>query len=60
MINDCLYTYFDIPLKYLSYMPTYLPPFSIAAGFDFSQKTSKIDIKTDFKIINGANEKVAV
>lgn len=60
MVNDCLYCYFDVPLKYLSFMPTYLPSFSIVAGFDFLQKTSETDINADFKIIVGANEKVAV
>lgn len=25
MINDAIYTYFEIPRKYLSSMPTYLP-----------------------------------
>ena len=30
MINDCLYTYFDIPEKYVPYMPEYLAPMSLA------------------------------
>lgn len=25
MVNDALYTYFDVPEKYVSFMPTYLP-----------------------------------
>ncbi len=30
MINDCLYTYFNIPEKYVSSMPEYLAPMSLA------------------------------
>src|SRR5258707_15142078 len=26
MVNDALYTYFSIPHKHVSFMPTYLPP----------------------------------
>ena len=60
MINDCIYTYFEIPLKYLSYMPTYLPSISVAAGFDFFKRQNNKKIKTDFKITSNLNEKVAV
>lgn len=34
MANDCVKTYFDIPKKYYSYMPTYLPPVSVAQDLD--------------------------
>lgn len=30
MVNDALYTYFDIPEKYVSFMPTYLPSLEMA------------------------------
>jgi predicted RNase H-like HicB family nuclease len=30
MVNDCLYTYFNIPEKYVPYMPEYLAPMSLA------------------------------
>lgn len=60
MINDCVYTYFDIPQKYFSYMPTYLPPFADAAGFDFPRCPRNKDIKTNFKITSDFNEKIAV
>ena len=30
MINDCIYTYFDIPEKYIPFMPEYLAPMSLA------------------------------
>jgi predicted RNase H-like HicB family nuclease len=60
MINDCVYTYFEIPLKYLAFMPTYLPKISVASEFDFSQKTNAGEIKTDFNASSDLNEKVAV
>ena len=28
MINDCVYTYFDIPLKYYAHMPAYIRLYS--------------------------------
>lgn len=34
MVNDCVKTYLDIPQKYYSYMPTYLPPVSVAQDLD--------------------------
>ena len=30
MINDCVYTYFDVPEKYIPYMPEYLAPMTLA------------------------------
>lgn len=33
MINDCVKTYFDIPQKYISYMPDYLSPIKMAQHF---------------------------
>ncbi|GEM_PF-831166 len=60
MINDCLYTCFDIPLKYLSYMPVYLPSLSVAAKLDFPQVLESARIDANFKITNSRNEKVAV
>ena len=30
MVNDALYTYHDIPEKLRSFVPTYVPPFSMA------------------------------
>lgn len=41
MINDLIYTYLDIPLKYLPYMPSYNPPLTMArdlAGFPALRK----------------------
>ena len=38
MINDCLYTYFDIPEKYVSYMPEYLAPMSLAERLGVAPK----------------------
>lgn len=34
MVNDCVRTYFDIPVKFSSYMPTYLPPVKVAHNLD--------------------------
>jgi predicted RNase H-like HicB family nuclease len=34
MVNDCLYCYLDIPLKYTSYMPSYLPSIGLAQEFN--------------------------
>ncbi len=60
MVNDCLYTYFGIPLKYLGFMPTYLPKVSVATEFDFYQKISGREVKANFKTASNLNEKVAV
>jgi len=38
MINDCLYTCFDIPEKYVSYMPEYLAPMSLAEHLGIAPK----------------------
>jgi predicted RNase H-like HicB family nuclease len=34
MINDAIRTYFEIPAKYLAYMPTYLPSIEMAQQLD--------------------------
>lgn len=34
MVNDCVKTYLDIPTRYFSFMPTYLPPVGIAHDLD--------------------------
>lgn len=38
MINDCLYTYFNIPEKYVPYMPEYLAPMSLAERLGIAPK----------------------
>jgi predicted RNase H-like HicB family nuclease len=38
MINDCLYTYFNIPESYVSYMPEYLAPMSLAERLGIAPK----------------------
>ncbi|MBI5045519.1 MAG: hypothetical protein HZC14_00695 [Candidatus Niyogibacteria bacterium] len=30
MVNDAVYTYFDVPKKLISYMPNYMPPMEVA------------------------------
>jgi len=60
MVNDCLYTYFDIPLKYLSYMPVYLPALSTVAEFDFPKNLKDKGLDANFKITRACNEKISV
>ena len=48
MLNDALYTYFEIPAKYVSFMPTYLPSVNLVSeliGFPFRAKEEKIKLK---------------
>lgn len=30
MVNDCIYTYFDVPEEYIPFMPEYLAPVTLA------------------------------
>lgn len=58
MVNDCVRTYFEVPRKYLSFMPTYLPSLEVAKDFDvFPNISSNLQI-TNFFIQNDFNEKV--
>lgn len=41
MVNDALYTYYDIPPQYIPYLPTFLPPDNI-------RETLKITIPSKF------------
>ncbi|TSC89224.1 MAG: hypothetical protein G01um10143_605 [Parcubacteria group bacterium Gr01-1014_3] len=34
MVNDCVKTYLEVPQKFFQYMPTYLPPVSVAYELD--------------------------
>lgn len=34
MVNDAVVTVLEVPRKYLSYMPTYMPPLSLAQRFN--------------------------
>ena len=34
MVNDAVYTFFDVPEKFLSYMPNYVPPIEAAQRFN--------------------------
>lgn len=46
MVNDALRTYFEIPEKYLSFMPTYTPPISLATRLDvFPTKVKKLELE---------------
>jgi predicted RNase H-like HicB family nuclease len=57
MVNDCVRTYFEIPQKYVSFMPTYLPPLQVAKDFDVFPNIGSNLQETNFSIQNG-NEKV--
>jgi predicted RNase H-like HicB family nuclease len=46
MINDCLRTYFDVPLKYLQFMPSYLPSVGLAQEFNIFPADDGIKEKT--------------
>jgi predicted RNase H-like HicB family nuclease len=46
MINDVVSTYFDVPQKYISYMPTYNPSVKMAHDFSgFPLPTKNIRLK---------------
>lgn len=46
MVNDAVRTYLGVPLKYLPYMPTYLPLLEAAKQFDaFPTFTKDKDLK---------------
>jgi len=47
MVNDAVRTYFEIPEKYLSFMPDYLAPIKIAQQFNMFpvfKKTKDLDL----------------
>ena len=49
MVNDAVRTYFEIPRKYYSYMPNYVPPLKTAQEFGAfpvirSEKTVKLQL----------------
>lgn len=33
MVNDAVMTYFEVPRRYVSYMPSYVPPLKVAQEF---------------------------
>lgn len=48
MANDVVKTYLDVPLKYLPFMPSYMPPLSEAKRLDVfpvQDKTSQIKLE---------------
>jgi predicted RNase H-like HicB family nuclease len=56
MINDAVKTYFEVPEKYLSYMPSYIPPISLAQFFEEFPATDK---QEDVKLPLSTREKVS-
>ncbi len=48
MVNDAVRTYFEIPAKYLPYMPTYIPPLKEAKRLDvfpISKETREMNLE---------------
>ncbi|MEK7665162.1 MAG: hypothetical protein AAB361_03400 [Patescibacteria group bacterium] len=48
MVNDAVRTYFEIPEKYLSFMPDYLPSIELAqvfSAFPVKEKTQELKFK---------------
>lgn len=46
MINDCVYTYFEIPERYLSYMPSYIASTQLAEKFGLLPDMSEVRLKS--------------
>ena len=45
MINDAVYTYFDIPERYIAYMPYYNPSVKMAQDLDGFPASSKKQVR---------------
>jgi len=45
MINDCMYTYFEVPEKYISYMPSYMMPVEVGERFGLLPNTNELMLK---------------
>ncbi len=51
MVNDAIYTMFEIPQKYYSEMPSYTPPISLAQALNvFPKKKDEIESPVKFQI----------
>ncbi len=53
MVNDAVLTAFDIPEKYRSYLPTYLPPLNVAANLSLFSHREKDEQVTLQLAVNG-------
>ena len=56
MINDAVYTYLDIPQKYISYMPSYNPSTKMALDFMGLPLPAKKNIR--LKLLNRETTKI--
>lgn len=54
MINDCMYTYFDVPEKYLSSMFSYMPPIEMGKKLGILPNLDELKLK----IVEPQREKV--
>jgi predicted RNase H-like HicB family nuclease len=54
MINDAVRTYFDVPQKYASYMPSYFPPIKTAQQLDAFPPVRKAESKVTLTLTERA------
>lgn len=52
MVNDAIRTYFEVPKKYLSFMPEYLCPVKMAQHFNAFPATKQSERVLNFEKIN--------
>jgi predicted RNase H-like HicB family nuclease len=45
MVNDAIKTYFEIPDKYIPFMPNYVPPIRVARKLDIFPPIANKDLK---------------
>jgi len=55
MVNDAVKTYFEIPEKYIPYMPNYVPPLEVAQQLDIFPV---VESKQTFSLPLSISEKV--
>ena len=52
MVNDCIKTYMEIPVKHYPFMPTYLPPVNIVYNLDvfpYRQKEINLNMQLPYR-----------
>lgn len=55
MVNDCVKTYFNVPKKFFQYIPTYLPPVSVAQKLDvFPAPKRSTEVEMKISLYEGA------
>ncbi|OGZ52635.1 MAG: hypothetical protein A3B25_00355 [Candidatus Ryanbacteria bacterium RIFCSPLOWO2_01_FULL_48_26] len=56
MVNDAVKTYYEVPKKFISYMPNYIPPLKVAQALDVFPV---LEVKKDIVLPISTSEKVA-